>query len=211
MSLPENVTIIKHPVAEHKMSQLRDIKTPSKRFRRVMRDISFLMAYEVTRGRKTKTVPIQTPMEKNKFSVLAEDLYVVSILRAGNGMLEGFLDLNPLCRVGHIGIYRDKFIGNTVEYYFKLPGGCKGKPIILLDPMLATGATALASIERLKEYGVGRITLACLLAAPEGVHLLNDHYPDVKVVTFSVDRALNDDGYILPGLGDAGDRLYGTT
>lgn len=210
MSLPHNVTILKHPVISHKMAQLRDKDTQSKRFRRVMRDLSFLMAYEVTRERKTKLAKVQTPMETGEFEVLDDDLYVVSILRAGNGMLEGFLDLNPLCRVGHIGIYRDKFIGNTVEYYFKIPGGCKGKPGILLDALVATAATAMASVERLKEYGVGQITLGCLVASPEGVALMLEHHPDVNVVTFSVDRALDKNGYILPGLGDAGDRLYRT-
>lgn len=210
MAQPHNLKLIKHPLIDHKMAQLRDRATPPERFRRVMRDLSRLMAYELTRELKTKAVKIHTPLEDASFSVLDETVYVVSVMRAGNGMLDGFLDMLPLTRVGHVGIYRDKFINNTVEYYFKVPTEAKGKNIILLDPMLATGATAISAIDRLKEFGVRHITMACLLVAPEGLKAINAAHPDVSVVSLSLDRKLNEKGYILPGLGDAGDRLYGT-
>ena len=168
------------------------------------------MAYEMTRELKTKPTKIKTPLEEISIPTLDETVCLVSIMRAGNGMLDGFLDMIPLACVGHVGIYRDKFIENTVEYYFKLPSDAKGRRVLLLDPMLATGGTAISAVDRLKEYGVGSITMACLLASPEGLAAMNHAHPDVRVVTLSVDRKLNEKGYILPGLGDAGDRLYGT-
>lgn len=210
MSIPKNCRVIKHPLIDHKMTQLRDETTAPERYRRVMRDLSRLLAYELTRDLKTKRVTIRTPLEQGEFSVLDETVYLVSIMRAGNGMLDGFLDMIPLASVGHVGIYRDRFIENTVEYYFKIPGGSKGKPVIVLDPMLATGATAISAIDRLKEFGVGQVTVACILTTPEGLKNMAEAHPDVPIVTLSVDRQLSDKGYILPGLGDAGDRLYGT-
>lgn len=210
MAIPKNCTLIRHPLIDHKMAQLRDETTPPERFRRVMRDLSRLMAYELTRELKTKRVRIRTPLEEALFPVLDQTVYVVSVMRAGNGMLDGFLDMLPKASVGHVGIYRDKFIENTVEYYFKLPDDCRGQPVLLLDPMLATGGTCISAIDRLKEYGVGKITMATLLASPEGLRAIREAHPDVRVVTLSVDRELSEKGYILPGLGDAGDRLYGT-
>jgi uracil phosphoribosyltransferase len=210
MAIPTNCRLIQHPLIDHKMAQLRDITTPPERFRRVMRDLSRLMAYEMTRELRTRPVQVQTPLEKITLPSLDETVCLVSIMRAGNGMLDGFLDMIPLACVGHVGIYRDKFIENTVEYYFKLPSDSKGMRVLLLDPMLATGGTAISAIERLKEYGVGKITMACLLTSPEGLAAMNKAHPDVQVVTLSVDRQLNEKGYIVPGLGDAGDRLYGT-
>lgn len=209
-ALPINCRLIKHPLIDHKMTQLRDVSTQPERFRRVMRDLSRLMAYELTRELKTKPTKVRTPLEEVMLPALDETICLVSVMRAGNGMLDGFLDMVPFACVGHIGIYRDKFIDNTVEYYFKLPTQSKGMRVIMLDPMLATGGTAISAIDRLKEYGVGSITMACLLASPEGLEAMHDAHPDVLVTSLSVDRQLNEKGYILPGLGDAGDRLYGT-
>lgn len=210
MNIPNNCKLIRHPLIDHKMAQLRDVATPPERFRRVMRDLSRLMAYELTRELRTKPERVRTPFEEASFQVLDETVFLVTIMRAGNGMLDGFLDMVPLARVGHVGIYRDKFIENTVEYYFKLPSEAKGSRVLLLDPMLATGSTAISAVDRLKEYGVGSITLACMLTTPEGLKNMGEAHPDVPVVTLSVDRQLSPEGYILPGLGDAGDRLYGT-
>jgi uracil phosphoribosyltransferase len=209
-NIPANCRLIQHPLIDHKMSQLRDITTQPERFRRVMRDLSRLMAYEMTRELKTKPAKVRTPLEEVTLPVLDETVCVVSVMRAGNGMLDGFLDMIPLACVGHIGIYRDKFIDNTVEYYFKLPTHSKGMRVLMVDPMLATGGTAISAIDRLKEYGVGQITMACLLSSPEGLQAMQEAHPDVLVTTLSVDRQLNEKGYIMPGLGDAGDRLYGT-
>lgn len=210
MAHPKNCRLIEHPLIDHKMAQLRDMTTLPERFRRVMRDLSRLMAYEMTRELKTKPTKVKTPLEETMLPTLDETVCLVSIMRAGNGMLDGFLDMIPLACVGHVGIYRDKFIENTVEYYFKLPSDTKGKQVLLLDPMLATGGTAISAIDRLKEYGVGKITMAALLVSPEGLSAMAQAHPDVQVVTLSLDRQLSDKGYILPGLGDAGDRLYGT-
>jgi uracil phosphoribosyltransferase len=210
MAIPKNCRLLQHPLIDHKMTQLRDVTTPSERFRRVMRDLSRLMAYEMTRELKMKSVHISTPVEDGTFFVLDETVFLVSVMRAGNGMLDGFLDMIPQVQVGHVGIYRDKFIENTVEYYFKLPTDARGKRVLLLDPMLATGGTAISAIDRLKEYGVGPITLACILTSPEGLIAMEQAHPDVLVVTLAVDRKLDENGYIVPGLGDAGDRLYGT-
>lgn len=207
---PSNCRLIEHPLISHKMTQLRDVATPPERFRRVMRDLSRLMAYELTRDLRTKPIKVCTPLEEVTLPTLDETVCLVSIMRAGNGMLDGFLDMIPMACVGHVGIYRDKFIDNTVEYYFKLPNDAKDKRVILLDPMLATGGTAISAIDRLKEYGVSSITQACLLTSPEGLAAMAEAHPDVKVVTLSIDRQLNEKGYIVPGLGDAGDRLYGT-
>jgi uracil phosphoribosyltransferase len=209
-TLPPNCRVIQHPLIDHKMAQLRDITTQPERFRRVMRDLSRLMAYEMTRELKTKSTQIKTPLETVSLPTLDETVCIVSVMRAGNGMLDGFLDMIPLACVGHIGIYRDKFIDNTVEYYFKVPTQSKGMRVLMVDPMLATGGTSISAIDRLKEYGVGPIHMACLLSSPEGLQAMHEAHPDVLVTTLSVDRQLNEKGYILPGLGDAGDRLYGT-
>lgn len=210
MAIPKNCRLIQHPLIDHKMAQLRDETTQPERFRRVMRDLSRLMAYEMTRELRTKQTKIRTPLEDVTMPTLDETVCLVSIMRAGNGMLDGFLDMIPSACVGHVGIYRDKFIENTVEYYFKIPADSKGMRVLLLDPMLATGGTAISAVDRLKEYGVGSITMATLLASPEGLKAMADAHPDVLVTSLAVDRKLNEKGYILPGLGDAGDRLYGT-
>jgi uracil phosphoribosyltransferase len=210
MAIPRNCRLIQHPLIDHKMAQLRDVTTQPDRFRRVMRDLSRLMAYEMTRELRTRPSKVRTPLEEVTLPVLDETVCLVSVMRAGNGMLDGFLDMIPLACVGHVGIYRDKFIENTVEYYFKLPSHSKGMRVLMLDPMLATGGTAISAIDRLKEYGVGSITMACLLASPEGLKAMSEAHPDVLVTSLSVDRQLSPKGYILPGLGDAGDRLYGT-
>jgi uracil phosphoribosyltransferase len=205
-----NVELISHPVLQHKLSRLRKKDTGASDFRRLMNEISCLMAYEVTRSLKTKKVVIETPFEKLESSMIDEPLNIVSIQRAGSGMLEGMLQMLPFARVGHIGIYRDKFIKNTVEYYFRIPNGATGQRIVLIDPLLATGDTAVAAIDRLKQYEVGPITFVCILSSPVGIAKLKVFHPDVNIITLSIERELNDKGYLLPGLGDAGDRLFDT-
>jgi uracil phosphoribosyltransferase len=206
----EACRILNHPILQHNLTKLRNRDTAPVDFRRVMDQLSALLAYEITRDISVSNEPVTTPLEETHGAVVSDDLVIVSIMRAGNGMLDGLLRMLPFSRVGHIGIYRDKFIGNTVEYYFRLPDEVKGRKILLADPLIATGDTAVASIDRLKEYGVESIRFVSLLASPEGLAHLHDHHPDVEVYTLSVERELNAEGYILPGLGDAGDRLYGT-
>ena len=206
----EACRILNHPILQHNLTKLRNKETSPVDFRRVMDQLSALLAYEITRDIGVSNESVQTPLEKTESPVVSDDIVIVSIMRAGNGMLEGLLRMLPFSRVGHIGIYRDKFIGNTVEYYFRLPDEVKGRKILLADPLIATGDTAVASIDRLKEYGVGSIRFVSLLASPQGLAHLYEHHPDVEVYTLSVERELTPDGYILPGLGDAGDRLYGT-
>ena len=206
----EACRILNHPILQHNLTKLRNKDTSPVDFRRVMDQLSALLAYEITRDIGVSNESVQTPLEKTESPVVSDDIVIVSIMRAGNGMLEGLLRMLPFSRVGHIGIYRDKFIGNTVEYYFRLPDEVKGRKILLADPLIATGDTAVASIDRLKEYGVGSIRFVSLLASPQGLAHLYEHHPDVEVYTLSVERELTPDGYILPGLGDAGDRLYGT-
>lgn len=206
----EACRILNHPILQHNLTKLRNRDTAPVDFRRVMDQLSALLAYEITRDLSVSNEPVSTPLEDTHGAVVSDDLVIVSIMRAGNGMLDGLLRMLPFSRVGHIGIYRDKFIGNTVEYYFRLPDEVKGRKILLADPLIATGDTAVASIDRLKEYGVESIRFVSLLASPAGLAHLYDHHPDVEVYTLSVERELNAEGYILPGLGDAGDRLYGT-
>ncbi len=202
--------LIQHPILAHHLSNLRRKETGPTEFRRLLTEMSRLIAYEVTRGQQTQLRPIETPFEAMEAPFLAERMVVVSIMRAGNGMLDGVLQAIPNAGVGHIGIYRDKFIHSTVEYFFRLPADVQGREVILLDPLLATGATAVAAISRLKQYGVGQIRFVCLLASPEGLGLMKEEHPDVDIYCLSVERELNEKGYILPGLGDAGDRLYNT-
>jgi uracil phosphoribosyltransferase len=206
----EACRVLNHPILQHNLTKLRNRDTAPVDFRRVMDQLSALLAYEITRDISVSNEPVTTPLEETHGAVVSDDLVIVSIMRAGNGMLDGLLRMLPFSRVGHIGIYRDKFIGNTVEYYFRLPDEVKGRKVLLADPLIATGDTAVASIDRLKEYGVESIRFVSLLASPEGLAHLHDHHPDVEVYTLSVERELNAEGYILPGLGDAGDRLYGT-
>ena len=202
--------IIRHPVLSHNLTKLRDAETRPMEFRRVLEQLSSLMAYEVTRDLGTTATKISTPLEDTESLMVSDDLAIVTIMRAGNGMLDGLLHMLPFSRVGHIGIYRDKFTRQTVEYYFRLPEQIKGRTVLLADPLIATGDTAVAAIDRLKEYGVGTIRCVSVLAAPEGLVKLHESHPDLEVYTLSVERQLNEMGYILPGLGDAGDRLYGT-
>ena len=205
------VTVVEHPLVRHKLSLMRDIGTPTAEFRRLMREISLLIAYEATRDLPLEEVEIQTPLERAPFPVLAgKKLCLVSILRAGNGILDGMLDLLPSARVGHIGIYREPRTLDAVEYYLKLPDDLPERDVILVDPMLATGNSAVAAISRLVELRARSIRFVCLVAAPEGIAKLHGVFPDVPIVTAAVDRGLNAHGYILPGLGDAGDRLFGT-
>ncbi len=202
--------VLEHPLLQHNLTKLRDVETPPVEFRHVMEQLSALLAYEMTRDLELSHCEVETPLEQTRGALVSDDLVIVSILRAGNGMLDGLLKMLPFSRVGHIGIYRDKFIGNTVEYYFRLPEKVKGKKILLADPLIATGNTAVAAIDRLKEYAVGDIRFVSILASPEGVSNLRKHHPDVEIFTLSLERELTEKGYILPGLGDAGDRLYGT-
>jgi len=207
---PESIHLVHHPVVKHKLTMLRDENTSPHNFRLITEEIAQFLAYEATRDLKLADREITTPMEKTVGQVAGEDLVLVSVMRAGLGMLGGMLRTLPFATVGHLGIYRDKFIHATVEYYLRLPKSVQGKKVLLLDPMLATGDTACAAIDRLKEFDVGTIRLVCILAAREGIARVRENHPDVEIVTCSIERALNDKGYLLPGLGDAGDRLYDT-
>lgn len=205
------LNLVDHPLILHKLSLMRAKDTPSAVFRQLLREISFLLAYEVLRDLPTTTKTIQTPMSEMEAPVLAgKKLVLVSILRAGNGLLDGMLDLVPSARVGHIGLYREPETLTAVEYYLKLPENMAERRVIAVDPMLATANSASAALSRLKEAGAKDIKFVCLLAAPEGVTALSEAHPDVPVFAAAVDSHLNDHGYIVPGLGDAGDRMYGT-
>lgn len=206
-----NLTVVAHPLIQHKLSWMRSQDTGTDSFRQLLREVSLLLAYEATRALPTELVTIQTPVSTMAAPVISgKKLCLVSILRAGNGMLEGFLDILPLAPVGHIGLYRDPQTLYPVEYYFKVPSDVADRQVLVVDPMLATGHSAAAAIARLKAAGCRQITLVCLLAAPEGVRCLADSHPDVPVFAAALDECLNEHGYIVPGLGDAGDRLYGT-
>lgn len=206
-----NLILTDHPLVQHKMTLLRRKETSTAEFRRLAREISMLITYELTRDLPLETVTIETPMERAEAPLLAgKKLCFVSILRAGGGMLDGMLDLVPAARVGHIGLYREPTTLDPVEYYLKLPEDVRDRVVIVVDPMLATGHSAAAAIARVKEAGASQISFACLLAAPEGVDLLAEAHPDVPVYAAGLDRQLDTHGYIRPGLGDAGDRLYGT-
>lgn len=207
----ENLTVIEHPLIQHKLSLMRRVDTPTVDFRRLLREISLLLAYEITRDLPLTTQRIQTPlMAMDAPTLTGKKLCFVSILRAGNGLLDGMLDLLPSARVGHVGIYRDPETLVAVEYYYKAPQDMAERLTIVVDPMLATGNSAVAAVERLKQGGARQMKFLCLLAAPEGVRAFSAAHPDVPIFTAALDQRLNDHGYILPGLGDAGDRLYGT-
>ncbi len=209
--MSDNLNIVDHPLILHKLSLMRAKDTPSAVFRQLLREISFLLAYEVLRDLPTTTKTIETPMSEMEAPVLAgKKLVLVSILRAGNGLLDGMLDLVPSARVGHIGLYRDPATLTAVEYYLKLPENMGERRVIAVDPMLATANSASAALSRLKEAGAKDVKFVCLLAAPEGVTALSKAHPDVPIFAAAVDSHLNDHGYIVPGLGDAGDRMYGT-
>ena len=206
-----SITVIDHPLVQHKLSIMRDVKTATSQFRQLLREISLLMAYEVCRDLQTELVEVRTPLESMQAPMLeGKKLCFVSILRAGNGLLDGMLDLIPSARVGHVGLYRDPKTLVPVEYYLKLPDRLVDRLCICVDPMLATGNSAVAAVQRIKDAGATRIKFVCLLAAPEGVANFAEAHPDVPMFTAAVDRELNDHGYICPGLGDAGDRMYGT-
>ena len=206
-----NVTVLNHPLVQHKLTLLRRKNTATAEFRRLMRELSLLMAYEVTRDLATETVTIETPLEATEAPLLSgKKLCFLSILRAGNGMLDGMLDLVPSARVGHIGLYRDPHTLVPVEYYLKMPDDVHERVVIVVDPMVATGHSAITAIARLQQAGVTQISFACLVAAPEGLAALADSCPALPVYVAAIDRQLDDHGYIRPGLGDAGDRLYGT-
>ena len=209
--MEQRVHIMEHPLIQHKLSMIRDVSTGPKEFRELVEELSMLMAYEVTRDIPVEEVEIQTPLCKTKGkSVSGKKLGIVPILRAGLGMVNGMLKLIPTAKVGHIGIYRDPETLQPVEYYCKLPPDIEERDLILLDPMLATGGSACAGIQFLKERGAKSIKLMCLIAAPEGIDAVCSAHPDVDIYTASVDEYLNDHAYIVPGLGDAGDRLFGT-
>ena len=203
--------VVSHPLVQHKLTLMRDKSTDNALFRETLREVSFLLAYEVTKDLPVVLREIETPLEKGKFPWLeGRRICFVSILRAGNGLLEGMLDLVPDARVGHIGLYRDHATLKPVQYYLKLPEALDEREVIVVDPMLATGNSVIAALKILKKEGARRIKFMCLLAAPEGVKAVNEAHPDVPIFTAAIDRQLNEKGYILPGLGDAGDRIYGT-
>ena len=209
--MEQRVHVMEHPLIQHKLSMIRDVSTGPKEFRELVEELSMLMAYEVTRDIPVEEVEIQTPLCKTKGkSVSGKKLGIVPILRAGLGMVNGMLKLIPTAKVGHIGIYRDPETLKPVEYYCKLPPDIEERDLILLDPMLATGGSACAGIHFLKERGAKNIKLMCLIAAPEGIQAVCSAHPDVDIYTAAVDEYLNDHAYIVPGLGDAGDRLFGT-
>lgn len=209
--MEQHLTVVDHPLVQHKLSHMRDVKTPTNHFRQLMRETSQLLAYEVTRNLDMTTETIQTPMQEMQAPVVAgKKLALISILRAGNGLLDGVLDLIPSARVGFVGLYRDEETLLPVKYYFKVPKHLDERLVIAVDPMLATGNSSAAAIDMLKEAGAKNIRFLCLLASPEGVALMKERHPDVPIVTASLDERLNEKGYILPGLGDAGDRMFGT-
>ena len=206
-----NLTVLEHPLVQHKLTLLRQKETPVADFRRIAREISLLMCFEVTRALPLEQVAIETPLEPMMSPMLAgKKLCLVSILRAGNGILEGMLDAVPNARVGHIGLYRDPKTLEPVEYYMKVPDDISERLVIVVDPMLATGHSAAAAVARLKAAGATQLSFVCLISAPEGLAVFTESHPDVPVFTCAVDRCLDDHGYIRPGLGDAGDRLFGT-
>ena len=207
----KQVTVVDHPLVRHKLSLLRRKETDTARFRLLLREISLLLGYEVTRDLETEDRTIETPLAPMQAPFLAgKKLVLISILRAGNGLLEGMMDLVPSARVGHVGLYRDPETLEAVEYYFKVPEDLRDRPVIALDPMLATGNSAVAAVERIKAAGARRLKFLCLLAAPEGIGGFHAAHPDVPVYTAAIDERLDGHGYIVPGVGDAGDRLYGT-
>jgi uracil phosphoribosyltransferase len=206
-----NITVVDHPLVQHKLTLMRDKNTPSAIFRKLLREISLLLGYEVLRDLPLSTISIETPLAEMQAPILlGKKVVFVSILRAGNGLLDGLVDLVPSARIGHIGLYRDPETLQPVEYYFKVPADIAERPVVLVDPMLATGNSITAAIRRVKNEGARDIKLVTLLAAPEGIEHLHRKHPDVHVFTAAIDSHLNSHGYIVPGLGDAGDRMFGT-
>ena len=211
MTAIDHLTVVDHPLVQHKLTIMRDKETSTGSFRRLLREISLLLCYEVTRDLALTTKEIETPLGPMQAPTIAgKKLVFASILRAGNGLLEGMLDLVPSARVAHVGLYRDHDTLEAIEYYFKAPDDLDDRLVIVVDPMLATANSATAAIEKLKERGATDIRFLCLLAAPEGIAAFQKAQPDVPIFTAAVDSHLNEKGYIVPGLGDAGDRMYGT-
>jgi uracil phosphoribosyltransferase len=207
-----NVFVINHPLIQHKLTLMRRVETSTAKFRALLTEVSMLLAYEVTRDLPLKQEWITTPIATMEAPVLAAEkkLVIVSIMRAGQGILDGMLQLMPSARVGHIGLYRDPHTLIPVEYYFKVPHDVDDRDMIVVDPMIATGNSAIAAVERLKETNPQTLKLVCLLAAPEGIENFHHYHPDVPIYTAAIDQGLDEHGYIVPGLGDAGDRLFGT-
>ena len=206
-----NVTVVAHPLIQHKLTIMRNKETSIAGFRRLLREIAHLMCYEVTRDLELEMIPIETPlMTMQSPTIKGKKLVFASILRAGNGLLDGMLDLVPAARVAHIGIYRDHETLQPVEYYFKAPSELENRLIIVVDPMLATANSSIAAVQQLKARGANNLRFLCLLAAPEGIEKFTQAHPDVSIYTAAIDSHLNEKGYIVPGLGDAGDRMYGT-
>jgi len=207
----DKVHLVDHPLVQHKLTLMRRKDASTNTFRTLLNELSMLMAYEVTRDMPMQEIEIETPLEKTTSRVIdGKKLVFVSILRAGNGILEGMLSVVPGARVGHVGLYRDPKTLTAVEYYFKMPHDMEERDIVVVDPMLATGNSAIAAVERLKELNPKSIKFVCLLTCPEGIKALQTAHPDVHIYTAAIDRELNSHGYILPGLGDAGDRIFGT-
>jgi uracil phosphoribosyltransferase len=206
-----NVTVIDHPLVQHKLTLMRKKETSTAGFRRLLQEISLLLGYEVTRDMPLTYETIETPLTEMQAPVLdGKKVVVISILRAGNGIMDGILQLIPSARVGHVGLYRDPETLEAVEYYYKVPADMADRDVITVDPMLATGHSAIAAVNKIKLSGPRSIKFVCLLAAPEGIKALSEAHPDVDIYTGAIDSHLNDHGYIVPGLGDAGDRLFGT-
>lgn len=211
MTSMSDVHLVSHPLVQHKLSLMREADRSTKGFRELLNEIGMLLCYEVTRDLPLEMVDIETPLMAMQAPQLAgKKLVFAPVLRSGMAMLDGMLELAPAARVAHIGLYRDPATLACVEYYFKAPADLGDRPVIVIDPMLATGNTAIAAVDRLLEAGAQSIRMACLLASPEGISKFHGHHPGVKIWTASVDERLDDHGYILPGLGDAGDRMYGT-
>jgi uracil phosphoribosyltransferase len=209
--MPSEVRVIDHPLVQHKLSLMRMKSTSTSAFRNLLGEVSVLLAYEVTRDLPTRRVPIETPLTRTTAPILdGKKIVLVSIMRAGGGILDGMLQLLPSARVGHVGLYRDPRTLEPVEYYFKVPKEMRDRDAIVVDPMLATGNSAVAAVDRLKDTHPRSIKFVCLLTCPEGLKTFHEHHPDVPVYTAAIDSHLNEHGYIVPGLGDAGDRLFGT-
>ena len=209
--MTEHLTVVDHPLVQHKLTIMREEDTSTAKFRLLLKEISLLLAYEVTRGLPMGTKRIRTPLTEMDAPVVeGKKLALVSILRAGNGLLDGMLELIPSARVGFVGLYRDEATLEPVQYYFKVPDALEDRLVIAVDPMLATGNSSAAAIDLLKKAGARDIRFLCLLAAPEGVARMKEAHPDVPIVTAALDERLNEKGYIVPGLGDAGDRMFGT-
>ena len=209
--MTEHVTHVTHPLVQHKLTLMRQKETSTAGFRQLLREISQLLAYEVTRGLPMTTKAIETPMEQMEAPVLAgKKMALISILRAGNGLLDGVLELIPSARVGFVGLYRDEETLQPVQYYFKVPDALEDRMVIVVDPMLATGHSAIAAVDRIKETNPRAIKFVCLVASQQGIDAFHEHHSEIPLYTAAIDEKLDDKGYILPGLGDAGDRLYGT-